>query len=302
MRDKLVRDIKKKFGSVYGSEQLKAQRQEIITNALDRYDEEIQNGASEMHAYQASINSIGNMKELKESLGLPDKRNFWVTVIIIAVSVLLVAVSAVVCINAKVWALFVGMLIAIVLMGIGVWRLVTRKRRSVAPHIISIVIGGHILLYAGMFTIIIGLQLIENAKAEPLDYTSRYMQVRSVELVKLNNVVIHSDGTKDVFDYTVIKELDRSKWEECLKDCAKLKYHGIIAFGDPVFLTDQTNCEFILFHFEENEDPRFCVFYSSLNPGFLEGSEGFFLIDYKLRACDYDEWKAILKTYFNYTP
>ena len=301
MREKLERDIKRKFGFLYGSYELEAQRQEIITNALDHYDEEIANGASEAHAYQAAIASIGNLNELKKSLGLWKKRSFWVAVIIIAVSVLLLSISAIVSAYNKFWWLFVGMLIAVSLCGPAIWRLATAHYCSMIPHIIAIVIGGHILLYAGMFTIIIGLQLIQNAKAETFDYTSRYAQVRSVELVEMNEVVIHSDGTKDVFDYTVIKELDRSKWEECLKDCAKLKYHGI-AFGDPVFLTEQTNCEFILFHFEENDDPRFCVFYSSLNPGFLEGSEGFFLIDYKLRACNYDEWKAILKTYFNYTP
>lgn len=300
MREKLVRDIKRKFGPVYGSDQLKALCQEIITNALDRYDEELQNGSSDIKAYRVAYDSIGDIKELKESLGIHDKRNFRATFIIIAVSVLLLTVSVVVSAYSGVWLLFIGTLIAVALTGVGIWRLVTGNRHSLVPHIVSVAIGVHILLYVGMFTFIIGLQLIEDARAETYDYTSRYAQVRSVELVEINKVVIHGDGTKDVFDYTVIKELDSSKWEECLKDCAKLKYSRT-GFGDPVFLTQQKDCEFILIHFEENDDPCFCAFYSSLNPGYLEGSEGFFMVQYKVRACDYDGWEAILKKYFDYT-
>ena len=305
MREKLEQDIKRKFGHVWGSKKLKEQRHEIITNALDRYDEEIANGATEINAYRTTIDSLGNINKLRKPYGsrirLRFDRDFWITVIILAISALLLTASAIVSAYTKLWMLFFGMMIVVALVGTATWRLATGNRRSIVPHIVVIVIGLHLFLYVGFFTLIGGMQLIQNAKAKPLDYTSRYVQVRSVELVKLNNVVIHDDGTKDVFDYTVIKELDRSKWEECLKDCAKLKYHGI-AFGDPSFLTERRNQEMIVIHFEESDDPCFCVFYGSWDPGYLEGSEGFYFVDYKVLVCDYDEWKAILKTYFNYTP
>jgi len=301
MREKLKQDIKRKFRHVWGSKKLKEQRQEIITNALDRYDEEIQSGASEAYAYRAAVNSIGNMKELKDSLGLRDKRNFWVTFTIIAVSVLLLAVSAVVGAKSGVWLLFICTLIGSALTGIAIWRLVTGRRRSVAPHIIAIVIGANLLVYPVFFTLILGLQLIEDVRAETHDYTSRYAEVSSVELVEMNKVVIHGDGTNDVFDHTVIKELDRNQWEECLKDCAKLKYSHAV-FGDPLFLTEARNQKMIVIHFEENADPCFCVFYGSWDPGYLQGAEDSFMVHYDVTTCDYDEWKTILKKYFDYTP
>ncbi len=305
MREKLVRDINTQFGPVFGSKKRKEQRQEIIANALDRYDEEIANGATEINAYRTTIGSLGNINKLRKPLGsrirLRFDRDFWITVIILAISALLLTASAIVSAHTKVWMLFVGMLIVVALVGTATWRLATGNRRSIAPHIVVIVIGLHLFLYVGFFTLIGGMQLIQNAKAKTFDYTSRYAQVRSVELVKLNEAIIHEDGSDDVFDYTVIKELDNSQWEALLKDCAKLRYR-FAAFGDPTFLTEPKNHVLIVIRFEQSDDPRFCVFYGSWDPGYLQGTEDSFKIDYECTTCDYDEWENILKTYFHYTP
>ena len=72
MREKLVRDIKKKYGPVLGSKKLKEQRKEIITNALDRYDEEIANGASDRHAYNTVYFSLGDLAALRNTVPRED--------------------------------------------------------------------------------------------------------------------------------------------------------------------------------------------------------------------------------------
>ena len=68
MREQLEQDIIKQFGPVYGSKKKKEQRQEIITNALDRYDEEIRNGSSEEDAYRVTMESIGDLHALRKLL------------------------------------------------------------------------------------------------------------------------------------------------------------------------------------------------------------------------------------------
>ncbi len=322
MRDKLVRDIKKKFGSVYGSEQLKAQRQEIITNALDRYDEEIQNGASEMHAYHMAYESIGDVKKLRKEIatntkvtdqsdqknaelydryarGRDAKKNIRIAIVIVAVSTLLLVTAAVVSACSGIWLVFIGFLIAVVLTGTSLWKIITKEYLYLVPNIICAVIGGTLLLIFGLFLYAIGWMLMDS-KIESYDYTSQSAQVLSIELVKLETVSVHNDATNDEFQYTVVKALDESQWDKLLKDCARLKYRDPV-FKDHIYLYDDTD-EKIIIQFANCNDDCFRVFYGALNPGYLQETEGGFTVHYYVKYCNDNEWKAILKNYFDYTP
>ena len=75
MRIQLEKVIKKKFGPVFNSHQLKYQRQEIVADVLERYDEEIRNGAASNDAYQIALSSIGSFKDLRRTLGAVKRRN-----------------------------------------------------------------------------------------------------------------------------------------------------------------------------------------------------------------------------------
>lgn len=303
MRGKLMHDVMRKFGPVFGSKQNKALRQEILSNVLDRFDEEIQNGASEEDAYYAALNSVGNLEELKASIGLLRLQRGWkiaIIVIFAVFAVFLIAVSVVVGVYSKEWRLLIGTLIALAVTGTAGWRLASGKHSSAVPHIIAFAIGCQFLLVPVGFSVIIGMQIIEDASAKPYDYTERYTQVSSVALVKTNNVVVHNDGTSDIFDYTVIKELDRKDWEPLLKDCAKLKYRGTV-YGHPIFLTEN-QFDMILIRYNDSADGVFCTFYGLWDPGYLQGSEDDFTVHYDIVHCDSDQWETVLKTYFDDTP
>ena len=91
MRERLEQDIIRQFGPVYGSKKKKEQRQEIVTNALDRYDEELSNGASEEDAYRTTMASIGDLHALRKPLSSRSQDN-------VPVSALLALVAGILCI------------------------------------------------------------------------------------------------------------------------------------------------------------------------------------------------------------
>lgn len=298
MRDKLVRDIKRKFGPVFGSEQLKAQRQEIITNALDRYDEEIQNGASEADAYHAAYGSIGNMKELKDSLGLRDKRNFWVAFIIIVVSVLLVAASAVVSAHTKTWFLLIGMLIAVAIVGTAIWRLATGNIRSIAPHIIAIVIGGHILIYVSILTFLGGLELPFLAcqtSSYFYDYTEQSNQVESFAYVQITEIQSYGQGEKsDIFEYTVLEDLASDSHEAIIKDLAALNYR-YPRFGHPFFIN--ANKRGILIKYKDVCPDLVYVLYCEYGYAVVRKCERGIEVDNYGPYCNEVQWKQLIQKY-----
>ena len=67
MRKCLEKIIKKKYGNVCCSKRRLEQRQEIVSNALERYDEEITNGATPQQAYETVVDSLGDLSILNES-------------------------------------------------------------------------------------------------------------------------------------------------------------------------------------------------------------------------------------------
>ena len=71
MREQLEKEIRKRFGSMSGSKERKEMREEIVLNALDRYDEEIGNGASPEDAYETALQSVGDLQELNT---LPEQK------------------------------------------------------------------------------------------------------------------------------------------------------------------------------------------------------------------------------------
>lgn len=300
MRDKLVRDIKRKFGPVFGSEQLKAQRQEIVTNALDRYDEEIQNGASEADAYRTAMNSIGNMKSLKESIGWQDKRNFWVTFIIIALSVLLLSVSAVVSAYYKYWWFFIGMLIAVVLVGTAIWRLATGNHRSVVPHIIAIVIGGQILLFTGIFTylgcsvMIDNMHLHSQLKTLNNNLTEHIDHVEFIAYVQITEIDCYTkDDKSDVFEYTVLETIASGSQEAILKDISALEYDYML-FGHPRLAK---NAYGFLIKYTDASSDLLYVFYWEDGYAVVRKCDVGIIVDYYIPRCTIAQWNRLLKKY-----
>ena len=91
MRELLEQDIIRQFGPVYGLKKKKELRQEIVTNALDRYDEELSNGASEEDAYRTTMASIGDLHALRKPLSSRSQDN-------VPVSALLALIAGILCI------------------------------------------------------------------------------------------------------------------------------------------------------------------------------------------------------------
>ena len=71
MREQLEKEVRKRFGSMLGPKERKEMREEIVLNALDRYDEEIGNGASPEDAYETALQSVGDSQELNT---LPEQK------------------------------------------------------------------------------------------------------------------------------------------------------------------------------------------------------------------------------------
>lgn len=61
MRDQLVQYVELLFAGANGAEEIK---QEILQNTLDRYDDLIDQGKSELSAYQQAISGIGDVQEI----------------------------------------------------------------------------------------------------------------------------------------------------------------------------------------------------------------------------------------------
>ena len=300
MREKLEQNIKRKFGHVWGSKKLKEQRQEIITNALDRYDEEIANGATEALAYQAAIDSIGNIKALKDSIGLQDKKNFWVTLIIIAVSVLLLAVSAVVSAYYRYWWFFVGILIGVALVGIAIWRLATGNRNSVVPHIIAIVIGGQILLFTGIFTylgcsvMIDNMHLHSQLKTLNNTLTEHIDQVEFIAYVQITEIDCYTkDDKSDVFEYTVLETIASGSQEAILKDISALEYDYML-FGHPRLAK---NAYGFLIKYTDASSDLLYVFYWEDGYAIVRKCDVGIIVDYNIPRCTIAQWNRLLKKY-----
>ena len=109
MRKRLKRIIKHRFGPTYGMKKPREAREEMIANVLDRFDEELRNGASEQDAKETALAAMGNINELRGHLGL-DKRGKIIrilTVVFITLFLILAAFAVAIKIGNSLFFLFI---------------------------------------------------------------------------------------------------------------------------------------------------------------------------------------------------
>ena len=135
MRNHLASEINRRLGIRPFSKGWKSLKQEIVQNALDRYDEEIQNGATEREAFRIAMDSVGNSSEFKNSSRRMDaeKRSHIISYIVvgtIVTALLALCLSITIktqiykpTIDLPIWLLFFAIAILLLLIADGVLRL-----------------------------------------------------------------------------------------------------------------------------------------------------------------------------------
>lgn len=298
MRKQLERDITAHFGLVFGSKKLAEQRREIITNALDRYDEEIQNGASPTEAYKTAFRSISDLRELKKAFRKANRINLRCLIagLLVGIPCLLILILSLYAISwTPLYALILMPVISgIMLLVIAVTRLTGGYYVSKTPHIVCAVIGGVILLIC-LLQLSFPLLAVTSScrsKMHPrhYDYSEQASMVESVSYVKIN--ALKPDG----IDYTVQKVLDPTQNEAVVKDLSSLKYYNV-GFGHPFFVHEGQ--EGILVQFRDDSPDTVCCFYSKNGVLIIQkGESGNEVMNYG-PYCEDADWNGLISRYFS---
>lgn len=225
MRKRLEKIIRKRFGPVYWSKKLRAQRKEIISDALDRYDEEIANGASPNEAFFTVYNGVGNLDALRKEFGVVKRRKVFLIVIL---SVLSVLISAPVLIwMPLLLSILSGWIVLAVYLSAfaGVlycsWRLLTNDYYDARKLIVGTVLCGVLALLLLCYCGVLGLfELFGTEKGEPLtvnhfSYTEEIDRIESIEFIRIEG---WTPTDNKPLHYAVIDKIDRTQWDACLMD------------------------------------------------------------------------------------
>lgn len=295
MREKLIKYIKKRFGSVCGSHELKEMRGEITLNALERYDEEIKNGADERSAYDTAIGSIGDINELLDSMNIRERRRRRSTVIVscIFATAYIAVLAAGLMSNGLSGMLAIMMILTLPLgaLAFGVISLTAGTRRK-ALSIVFTAIGGYSLFFSSfMASSTLSLQ-----DHYVFDFTADAENIASIETVTVSKLE-YSNGEllEDGLVYEVKGLIAPSEWGTFLSDAAKLdyKYRDISAKE----LKDELGKEMILIRFRE---PRYGLSFILIGKNcqcFGETSENGVRIRESGYCSDSKAWKALLSKY-----
>ncbi len=305
MRDQLAEAVRRRYGAAFSSKKDKGLLDELVLSALDRYDEEIRNGATESEAYDAALASVGDLDAPQKSNPRVDaeKRN---RIICFAVVGTIVAGLIALCLSIVIkrlqfdssnsvfsWLLFVAVVILLLLIGCGVLRLLLRRGR-IAFNIVLIVIGVHLLIYPAFFLMVVGVS--NDAENNPVcyDYTSRTNEIVSVSYVRVTAIETYAQGSKsDVFEYTVLKKLDSVPTETILNDLAALKYRNPV--GLPFFV--KNNQEGIVLQFKGDSNDLVYVLYCQYGYVVVSKCDRGINVDNYGPYCDERQWNQLMETY-----
>ena len=299
MRNTLAAEIKHRLGIRPFSKGWTTLKKEIVQNALDRYDEEIQNGASEQEAYRIALDSVGDIREFNRSDRRidPEKRSRIISCSVVGTIVAaLLALCLFITIKTQIyypsrafqiWLLFFATAGLLLLIAYGVLRLLLR-RPKVAIGIIMIVVGVHLIVYPAFIMLILGVQ----TGNDHFDYTDRIDEIASIALVECEAY----DPKTGTFEYTELKTLLSDQYEQITAELADLRYSHY--YGHPFFL--QKGTQLILIRFSSaGKDGTIYAFYSRATPGYGKIQEdGQITASYRMEACDSDPWDALIRTYF----
>lgn len=298
MREQLEKDIKAQFGSVRGSRKLEEQRREIITNALDRYDEEIENGATPAEAYKTAFRSIGDLRKLKKAFRKASRINLCHLFVglLVGIPCLLMLILSIYALSwTPLYALIlIPVIVGIMFLVIAVIRLMSDHYVSKTPHIVCAVIGGIILLSCLTYLSfpLLAVTTTCHSKEHPhyYDYSEQASMIESVSYVKINE--LKSDG----IDYTVQKVLDLSQNEAVVKDLSSLKYYNV-GFGHPYFVHEGQ--EGILVQFRDDSPDTVCCFYSKNGVLIIQKGENGNEVNNYGPYCEDVDWNSLIIRYFN---
>lgn len=269
MREKLEKDITTRFGAVYGSKKLAEQRNEIVTNALDRYDEEIQNGATPEDAYNTAMLSVGDMRVLRKSLGA-DHRHKRICIYIFALglpSLLLLVFAATLHWNALIP---VGIGLAILLTAI--IHLITKNYYSSARPLTGVIIGGLILFYCLPYITIFHVTDIRaciiERNAKTYDFAQQADGIESVSFVRITE--LHYGEEADSFRYTVYETLDDAHMQAALSGLSDLRYMADTSSPREQLFPD--NRGLLIVFSDDSENPA-AILYTSRTVAFIQRTE-----------------------------
>lgn len=141
MREKLEKEIIRRFGPCYGSKRCREQLREIITNALDRYDEETANGAASNDAYQIALSSIGSFKDLRRTLGAVKRRN----AILFSILGFVTTTILIVCALYGLWTYFVPIAVCAAIGFAALYNLLSGRTKAKRLYIVTVAICGAII-------------------------------------------------------------------------------------------------------------------------------------------------------------
>lgn len=249
MRERLAKYIGKKFGASYGSAELKELRQELIANALDRYDEEIRNGASEDQAYRTAAESVGNMGELLASMNVTAKRRARGMAVIIPIFSVLAVLFLILTYYTRqepvIAVLFAGCgLFGLGLIAFGVISLLSGTKRK-AGRIVSIAIGGSMVFTALYMALFVLIGILSDRTVCTYDYSEKSDLISSVEAV----VVTKTAEYEDELEYSVIKRFGPEEWEPLIKRIAQIEY--VFPYEPPTWQDGET---MLLIRFEPSDN------------------------------------------------
>ena len=285
MREQLEKEIRKRFGSMSGSKERKEMREEIVLNALDRYDEEIGNGASPEDAYERALQSVGDLRELKVN-GRSIRIVFFIAICVFAAASLVnMALLS--------WLIFAFALIGYALLLPALWRLLFGQYRKNC-HKVMLIIG--ILIVANTLILTIFLSILVSSVSDhseplpPWTYIDDPAEIESVEFVKYS--CQYPTYTEEFEVILTIPEESISNLIMDLKEVNYEAYHaaGGIHDGDRGFL----------FAFKEGSDvSAYKAFYGMNTIGSIKTDDESGLLDYSgiYAVCKEEDWDRLLDTY-----
>lgn len=297
MRDKLAKEIKKRFGAAYGSKELKEIRAEMIKNALDRYDEEIANGANETDAFNTARDSLGDIGALLDSMGVLKKkrrRGLAITIPITAVLFLLSLIPFLISPSSATLAISIIILVPVALLGFGMISLACGFKLK-GLSVTSLIIGGALsfieLSYFGFVGFFIGLTMIGVTQSEKyaFDYTKELDNIKSIEIVEITDPA----DCEDKFGYEAIGSVPSERYADALSRIAALEYTQPVGIppklrrGDVIFII----------RFREPKDGLEFVIIGYKCPGYGETNKNGVKILTQPYWCDRTEFEAILNEF-----
>lgn len=297
MREDIIRYVKRQFGPTYGSRELKTLREEIMSNALERYDAELRNGSSSKEAYASAIDTLGDIKAMLKSMKIPEKQRARGLAIILP---LFAAASAFI-----IWVSFdldktswkiLFILIGLTILGMpaaGLISLICGTRR-IALSVIMIAVGGYLLLPLAYLALMLNADMHLSSNKKTYDLSAEIGNIVSVEYIRIDDLK-YEKGMLPVqgFEYTVLRSIEPENWPRLLEQLAELEYQR--PANDPPTLYRKK--EMFLIKYCYPRDGAVYVLIGQSCPGYGRRIDSRVVIEYDGSWCDPDEWKAILKEY-----